>query len=73
VGIVGRFMPAALHGAEGRLQGVGCLVLAGNLYLHAHAVSDLKPMAQVACNDFDIKMYRHGPGVSTGFLRSTSL
>lgn len=60
-------MPAALDGAVGKLQGVGCRVWSGNLYLHAHAVSDLKSMAKVACNDFDKKMYRHGPGVSTGF------
>eukprot|EP01034_Spumella_vulgaris_P022778 gene22777-28940_t len=51
----------------GMLQGVGCRVWAANLYLHVHAVSGLKPMSQAACDDFNNKMYRHGPGVSTGF------
>jgi hypothetical protein len=59
-------MPAALDGAGGKLQGARCLVWAANLYLYAHAVSDLKPKAQVACNDFDKKVYRHGPDVLTG-------
>lgn len=65
--IVGRFWPAVLDGAVGMLQGVGYRVWAANLYLHAHAVSGLKPMTQATCNDFDMKLYLHGPGVSTGF------
>jgi hypothetical protein len=35
------------------------------MHMHMH-VSDLKPMSQAACDDFNKKMYRHGPGVSTG-------
>jgi hypothetical protein len=60
-------MPAALDGAEGRLQGVGCRVLAGHLYLHAHAVSDLKPMAQAACDDLNKKMIDTGRVYPPGF------
>ena len=60
-------MPAALDGAGEKLQGVGCRVWSANLYLHARKVVDLKPMSQAACNDFNKKMYQHGPGVSTGF------
>jgi hypothetical protein len=65
--IVGRFGPAALDVAVGRLQGVGCRVLAANLYLHARTELGLKPIAQVTCNDFNKKMYRLKLGVSTGF------
>lgn len=60
-------MPAALEGAVEKLQGAGYRVWAANLYLHAQTAPDPKPMAQTACNDFNKKMYRHGPGVSTGF------
>jgi hypothetical protein len=60
-------MPAALDGAVGRLQGVGYRVLAANLYLHAHTALGRKVIAQAACDDFNNKMYRHGPGVSTRF------
>jgi hypothetical protein len=60
-------MPAALDGAAGRLQRVGCRVWATNLYLHANVVLELNPTAQAACNDFDKKMYRDGPGVKPGF------
>jgi GNAT superfamily N-acetyltransferase len=49
---VWRFTPAVLDGAVGRLQG---------------AWLDLKPKAQAACNDFNKKMYRLRPDVSTGF------
>jgi hypothetical protein len=59
-------MPAALDGAAGRLQGIECRVWAANLYLHANAVLCLNPLAQAAYNDFNKKMYRHGPGVLTG-------
>ena len=62
-----RFTPAALDGAAGRLQGVWRRVWAANLYLRARTTLDLKSMAQVACNDFNKKMYRHEPGVSTRF------
>jgi hypothetical protein len=34
--------------------------------LQADTALGLKAMAQAACNDFNKKMYRHGPGVSTG-------
>jgi hypothetical protein len=60
-------MPAALDGAVGMLQGAGCRVWAANLYLQARTALVLKPIAQAACNDFNKRMYRHGPGVSTGF------
>jgi hypothetical protein len=60
-------MPAALEGAGGMLQGAGCRVWAANLYLHAPTALGLNPMAQVDCNDLNKKMYRHGPGVSTGY------
>lgn len=49
-------MPAVLDGAMGMLQGVWCRVWAANLYLRARTTLDLKPMAQVACNDFNKKM-----------------
>jgi hypothetical protein len=62
-GIVELFTPAALNGAGGKLQRDGSVYL----YLHVNAVTGLKPMAQVDCNEFNKKMYRHGPGVSTGF------
>jgi hypothetical protein len=67
LGIVRRFMPAALEGAVGKLKEIGCRVWAAHSYLHAPTALGLKPMAQAACNDFNKKMYRHGPGVSTGF------
>ncbi len=41
-----------LDGAAGMLRGAGCRVCAANLFLHAPAVSDLKPMSQAACDDF---------------------
>ena len=50
-------MPAALDGAAGRLQGVGCRVCAANLYPHARTALGLKPMLQTACDDFNKKMY----------------
>jgi hypothetical protein len=40
---------------------------AANLYLHARTELGLKPMAQVACNDFNKKDDRLRPGVSTDF------
>jgi hypothetical protein len=67
LGIVQHFEPEALEGAVGQLQSFGCRVWAANLYLHARTALGLKPMAQVACDDFNKKMYRHGLGVSTGF------
>ena len=51
------FHTAALDGAEGKLQGVGCGVWAANLYLHKHTALGLSPMVQAACNDFNKKMY----------------
>ena len=45
LGIVGRFMPAALDGAGGKLQGTGCGVWAANLYLHEPTALGLSPMA----------------------------
>ena len=60
-------MPAALDGAVGMLLGVGCRVWSANSVLHAPTALGPKPMAQAACNDFNKRMYRHGPGVSTGF------
>lgn len=52
---------------EGCCEGLGYRVGSVYLYLHVNAVTGLKFMAQVDCNEFNKKMYRHGPGVSTGF------
>jgi hypothetical protein len=60
-------MPAALDGAGGKLQRAGCRVGAVHLSVDVNAVTCLKPIAEVDCNDFNKKMYRSGPGVSTGF------
>jgi len=66
LGIVGLFMPAALDGSSGKLQEIGCRVWSSNLYLHVQTAPSPKPMAQAAWSDFNKKMYRHDPGVSTG-------
>jgi RimJ/RimL family protein N-acetyltransferase len=52
---------------EGSCGGLGCRVGSVYLHLHVNTVTGLKPMAQVDCNEFNKKMYRHGPSVSTGF------
>ena len=48
-----RFVPAALDGAGGKLQGTGCGVWSSNLVLHAQTAPGPKPIAQAACNDFN--------------------
>lgn len=60
-------MPAALDGAGGKSQGAGCRVWAADLDLHTPTALGLKPMVKADCNDFNKKMYRHGPVVSTEF------
>lgn len=52
---------------EGSSNGLDCRVGSVYLHLHVNTVTGLKPMAQVDCNEFIKKMYRHGPGVLTKF------
>jgi hypothetical protein len=50
-------------GCKGLNDGLGL-----QIYICMHVLRlAMKPMAQAACNDFNKKIYRHGPGVSTGF------
>ncbi len=47
---------------EGLGAGFGLLI-----YLHEQTPLDLSDKARADYNDFNKKMYRHGPGVSTRF------
>jgi hypothetical protein len=71
LGIVDRFVHAALDGAEGKLQEIGCRVWSSNLVLHAQTAPGPKPMAQAACNDFNKGCIDTGRVYQPG-LRSTS-
>jgi hypothetical protein len=53
LGIVRRFMPAALDGAGGKLRGAVCQIWSANLCLLELTTLSLKPMAEATCDDFN--------------------
>jgi hypothetical protein len=64
-------MPAALDGAVGKLQGVGCRVWSAHLCLRADAALGLKPMAQSDCKNSKKDVLTRAGGVNR-VLRFTS-